>query len=419
MPNLEHVKTLKQGAEVWNKWFKRHLADGLPDVAEADLSDTHLSGCDLRGVSLKKAILIRADLSRANLSGANLSESFLFKANLEKVEARGASLNGADVSEANLSEAVLSNGYLIGTILGKSNLHSAQLDEADLRGADLKGADLREANLSKANLSGADLSGADLRNANLSGADLERTNLSRASLAGANFSGARLYSTIFGSNDLSEAFGLESAVHYGPSVLNIETIYKSQGRIPENFLRGCGLSDLQIETTKLAAPGLDPAQVAEVTDRIRKAYLEGGARRAACFIRYNIRDESFAIRLCDDLQRNGVRCWLAPEDAHTGEKFHAHMDEAIRAGDKLLIVLSENSINSTRLESEVKAALEKGREDAQAILIPVRLDDAAINTDQPWAAQLRATSHILDFSNEGKYQKAFDELLKDLKAGKK
>jgi uncharacterized protein YjbI with pentapeptide repeats len=412
MPNPEHVKTLKQGAEVWNKWFKRHLADGLPDIAEADLSDANLSGCDLRGVSLKKAILIRANLSGANLSGANLSESFLFRANLEKVEAGGASLNGADVSEANLSGAVLSNGYLIGTILGKANLHSAQLDEADLRSADLKGADLRDANLSRANLSGADLSGADVRQADLSGADLERANLSKASLAGAKFSQVRLYSTIFGSNDLSEAADLENAEHYGPSILNIETIYKSQGKIPENFLRGCGLSDLQIETTKLAAPGLDPAQVARITNRIHKAYLEGGVRHVACFISYNSRDEAFALRLRDDLQENGVRCWLAPEDVNAGDKFRTHIDEAIRAQDKLLVILSENSVNSTRVESEVKTALAEARENARSILFPLRLDDAAMNADQPWAVELRETSNILDFSNKEGYQKAFDGLLR-------
>jgi uncharacterized protein YjbI with pentapeptide repeats len=416
MVNPEHVKILKQGSEAWNKWFRRKLSSGLPDLSEADLSDTDLSGCDLRGVTLKKAILIRANLSHADLRGANLSESFLFRANLQEAEANGASLNAADISEANLEGIVLNNSYLIGAILTKSNLERAQLSASDLKGADLRGADLREANLSRANLSGADLSSADLREANLCGADLERTNLGKASLSGTNFSSVHLYSTIFGSNDLSGVVDLEKADHHGPSILNIETIYKSGGKLPEGFLRGCGLSELQIQTAKLAAPGLDPQQVSDITGRIQQFYLDGGLRSLSCFISYNSRDEKFARRLHDDLQTHGIRAWLAPEDLKTGDKFRNHMDGAIRASDKLLIVFSINSIFSSWIEKEVKAVLEMEHKENHHVLLPLRLDDEILNAEQLWAEEIRNTRQIGDFSDESKYQKAFDQLLEDLKA---
>ena len=68
-------------------------------------------------------------------------------------------------------------------------------------------------------------------------------NLSRADLSGAEFSGASVARTAFADVDLSVAKGLETVVHRGPSTIGIDTIYKSRGKIPEVFLRGCGVPD--------------------------------------------------------------------------------------------------------------------------------------------------------------------------------
>ena len=55
----------------------------------------------------------------------------------------------------------------------------------------------------------------------------------------------------------------------------------------------------------------------------------------------------------------------------------------------------------------------------QTPLFPVRLDEAVMETDQAWAADIRRTRHIGDFSrwkDHGAYQQAFERLLRDLKA---
>jgi hypothetical protein len=53
------------------------------------------------------------------------------------------------------------------------------------------------------------------------------------------------------------------------------------------------------------------------------------------------------------------------------------------------------------------------------VLFPIRLDDGIMNTDQAWAADIRRTRHIGDFSkweDKENFQKAFERLLRDLKA---
>jgi hypothetical protein len=94
-----------------------------------------------------------------------------------------------------------------------------------------------------ANLSGALLSGADLNEATLSEAILLMADLSEANLSGANVEGAIVQWSVFGDVDLSVVKGLDMVEHRGPSTVGIDTIYKSKGKIPEVFLRGCGVPD--------------------------------------------------------------------------------------------------------------------------------------------------------------------------------
>ncbi len=69
-------------------------------------------------------------------------------------------------------------------------------------------------------------------------------------------------------------------------------------------------------------------------------------------------DQEFAERLYKDLQGNGVRCWFATHDIQGGRKVHEQLDEAIRLHDKLLLILSEHSMNSPWVKTEIANARE-------------------------------------------------------------
>jgi hypothetical protein len=306
----------------------------------------------------------------------------------------------------------------------KINLKDAKLSGYNLDGANLVEADLVTANLGGASLQSASLLGAHLRRAFLDEVDLSNTELSAADLSGAvvrksNFSKAIMSLTILGDMDLSEVSGLETVIHFGPSTIGVDTIAQSKGKIPEVFLRGCGLNNLQIETAKLAVPGLDPEQITDITYKIHQLYLGGGIQYYSCFISYSSKDYEIVQQLHNDLQNNGVRCWFDREDLKIGDAIRPTIDRQIRLRDKLLVILSENSVKSEWVGDEVEGALEEESKSNRLVLFPIRLDDTVLNTRDDWAAKIKRRRHIGDFSNwkdKASYQKAFERLLRDLKA---
>jgi TIR domain len=86
----------------------------------------------------------------------------------------------------------------------------------------------------------------------------------------------------------------------------------------------------------------------------------------------------------------------------------------------VLVVLSENSVNSSWVATEVEAAVQKERKNPQrTVLFPVRVDDRVMDTCEAWAADIRRTRQIGDFTrwkDHDAYQNAFARLLRDLKA---
>jgi len=229
--------------------------------------------------------------------------------------------------------------------LSHANLTYANLSFASLVGANLTLADLRFANLSNANLNGANLSSADLRFANFSEARLEESELS----------GAIVDQTRFGNNDLSTTQGLRTVRHLGPSTIGIDTLYKSEGKIPNKFLSEAGIpDDFLTFVPSLVAPAI---------------------QFYSCFISYSHQDETFSQRLHSRMRSENLRVWYAPEDMKGGKKLHEEIFRAIQIHDKLLLVLSENSMKSEWVTTEIRRARKVEREENRRKLFPIRLVD--------------------------------------------
>ena len=336
-----------------------------PDVA-VNLSRSDLAGADLRGADLRGAMLMEADLRGAKLARVNLCRS----------DMEGAKMTGADLS---------------GGLVRNANLRQSRCDETVWVSANLTGAELRKASF---------------RYADLRFASLSNTRFSRTNVADAKFDNAKLYETMLLDTDLSTAHGLEACIHQGPSSIDHRTLLRS-GRLPPVFLRGCGIPELIIEHLP--------------------TFLNESARLSSCFISYSTKDQEFADQLHADLQNQGVRCWFAPHDVKAGKKLHEQIDEAIHRFDRLLLVLSEHSMNSEWVMTEIAHARQKELAENRQVLFPISLArfekirewkcfDADTGKDS--AREIREY-FISDFSNwkdHDSYQKEVDRLLRDLKA---
>ncbi len=408
MANPEHLEILNQGVEVWNEWMEHHLVS-TPDLRGADLRNrdlievnfggVDLGGADLFGADLKWANLINAHFIRAKLDGAILTGAKLHRANLAHAE-----LNTANLMHAELTNARLHYSSLCGALLCKANFSSAILE-----GAKLRFANLEDATLDGADLNHADLTGSNLKGANLGGTKLNFTNLCGTVLGGTIFDSALFKGTILTDADLTQARGLHLAKHDGPSSIGIDTLYRSKGQIPEVFLRGCGVPDSFIAQAKALIGAVE------------------GIQFYSCFISYSGKDDEFARRLHERLQREHVRVWFAPHDMQSGRKLHEQIDEAIKVYEKLLILLSPSSILSDWVMTELRKARKAERKTGRRKLFPIGLVD--YTTLQEWecfdadggqdlAVEVRQY-FIPDFTNwkdHDAFEAAFAKLLKDLRA---
>ncbi len=388
MANEEHLEILKRGVKVWNAWRKK-MGYMFPDLAQ-----TSLRGVDLASADLSLTVLRKADMGNANLKAADLT---------------GANLDGASLASSDASYARFPTATLVGTDLESANLDMAHMFDAKLNGANLKGTSLSDADFRLAKLHGADFRGAefywtnfeeaDLTQAILSNTSLYRVNFNRALLMGAEIGLCGMSDCVFSSVDLSGVKGLETVYHEGPSTIGIDTIYLSKGKIPHEFLRGAGVPQKLIDYI--------PSLIGE------------GIKYYSCFISHSSKDEEFTKKLHRDLQGEQVRCWFFPEDAKTGREVWEQISVPIGKFDKVVVICSENSLQSRPVLREIERALQREDSEKRNILFPVRIDDYLFETwEHPRKADFmsKVVGDFRNWKNHDEYQNAFTRLLRDLEA---
>ena len=172
-------------------------------------------------------------------------------------------------------------------------------------------------------------------------------------------------------------------------------------------MRGCGVPEAFINSVREVI--LEPRQF------------------DSCFISYSTQNQDFATRLHQELQAAGVRCWFAPHDIQGGKKVHEQIGDAIRKFDGLLIILSDASMNSEWVKTEIADARQRAIREKRQMLFPISLvpyDRIKVwkafdaDTGKDSAREIREY-FIPDFSNwkdHDSYQQALLRLLKDLKS---
>jgi hypothetical protein len=288
--------------------------------------------------------------------------------------------------------------HLIGHSLKDYNLRTADFSHSKLEAVSFD-----SAFCDKCSFEGATLDAVNFDLAELEGSDFKQslvmaTAFNHCILDESDFSGATLYLNSFAGVSLRHVRGLDAlGSNTENNSIGIDTFFLSGG-LPESFLRGAGVPEDFIQ------------YAASLVGKAIEYY--------SCFLSYSSSDDEFARRLYDGLQGKNIRTWFAPEDLKIGDKFRSRIDESIRIHDKLVIILSVNSVNSDWVETEVASALEREQKEGKDVLFPIAIDEEGFTSNQPWAADIRRKRHIGDFrkwKSHDDYTAAFDRLVRDLK----
>jgi uncharacterized protein YjbI with pentapeptide repeats len=366
---------LRRDVQTWNKSQKN-----LPfetDLTGGDLENTNLSGVKLSGFDLRRANFRNADLSEADLSEADLREANLWGANLSRV-----------------------------------NLFRAKLSGANLQRVELMGADLGDANLSGVNLAGANLAFARLNNSTLSYAIFFQVELKNT-----DFLNSFIDRTVFADTDLGQVLNLDKVRHMGPSSISEDTLAHSKGYIPESFLRGCGLTDIQVESAKLYNLKLTNEEILKIQDHIFELRATQALQISPLFISYSHADKEFVDRLDAILTSKGIRFWRDTHDAIAG-RLETQIDLAIRQNPTVLLILSRNSLSSDWVQHEVRKSQELQKKLGRDVLCPITLDNSWKTSKWPQRIMEQIMEYnILDFSgweNQTTFDAKFSKLLRGL-----
>ncbi|NEN24198.1 toll/interleukin-1 receptor domain-containing protein [Cryomorpha ignava] len=380
--DLDFFETLfKKGSSIWNSWRKEN-PNVKPVLRKGEFKDKILIGFDFSEIHL----------SHANFNGSVLKEVIFDNCIFERCRFESAIIDGCAFIESHCHNSNFSNTLVINTAFHGASLHDSIFDDARTDIANFSGADLRRVSFINSDLKNADFGGATLIDAIFKNSNLD---------------GAQFGWTKFGNNDLAGIINLDKIIHEGPSYLDINTIMKSLKILNSDFLQGVGASEIIIERLR------------SLTD------IEVNKINTSCFISYSHKDTIFANALYEELKAADINVWYAPMDMQGGKKSIDQIQNAVKKYDRLLIILSDDSLNSEWVKSELREALAIEKEIGVQKLFPIRIVDfeklkewKCFDSDlgKDLGVELREY-HIPDFTNwqnKNVLEKAIEKLISDL-----
>lgn len=88
------------------------------------------------------------------------------------------------------------------------------------------------------------------------------------------------------------------------------------------------------------------------------------------FISHASTDYAIAAGIRDELEAQGVACWIAPDDLSPGQDYGSQIISGIEDTVATILVLSSNANNSTYVTKEIERAVSKSK-----YVIPVRIEN--------------------------------------------
>jgi uncharacterized protein YjbI with pentapeptide repeats len=326
----------------------------------------------------------RRDFSGTSWTNVSFAQASLVECNFERTVFDDCILALADFSRSNLR----------GSRFHECNAIRCSFQECDLTDADFEPSALGEADFFKADLTRANLSKCNARESFLVQAKLIETKLSLTVLTGAVFGATIINNVHLLTTELSDIR------HALPSYIDGATI----DNIRDDLLKARFMGQATEETggSKLGSDKLGEIEQqlsSQIMPRIRQFLLRAGSSKddleridavtpsfagdfASVFISYSSRDEEFARYLDTQLRLYGISVWFAPNSMRGGRKIHEQVERAIGDQDKLILVLSDASLKSNWVSTEIIAAFSREERQARQVFYPIRI--AEFDTIRAW-----------------------------------
>jgi hypothetical protein len=314
-------------------------------------------------------------------------------------------LSYANLDETNLSGFNLENAYLFATSIAYANLSKTRLFKANLTCADLSGTNLSDANLTRAGLGLSELRYTTLSRASMQRVDLTGATLKNLLIQGGPVSlkGAVMSDTIVSDCTITDFTDLNTIKHKGPSHIDFDTLYSS-------YMNGKEIFELTLKPFFI-----NTGMPESLLDRLPE--IVTAIKYCSCFVSYGEPDRLFAEKLVTDLKAKGVQSFIFSLDAIPGEKLWKHLNEKRRKLDKMIILCSAASLSRQGVKKELEEQID---EDPDKI-IPISLDNIWTQEGFSVTRDGRDLKHYLteciyaNFSDEGKYEQSFKQLIESLK----
>ena len=92
--------------------------------------------------------------------------------------------------------------------------------------------------------------------------------------------------------------------------------------------------------------------------------------RHLVFISHAAEDKVVADAMCAALERNGIRCWMAPRDIMPSDDWAEAILKAITSSKLMVLIFSHNTTQSPHVRREIERAVHHG-----VPIAPLRVED--------------------------------------------